>query len=112
MNNAKGMCTGISVWLIIKVVINWLIGGGLNFRDLVVAVLLAAGLITGKDLIRQLKDRKLHERLIIPSVMLRSEGDMFLDDMTIKTLSQRLNIKVTPVANDGWDFLEKITGKG
>ena len=48
MNNAKGMCTRISVWLIIKVVINWLIGGGLNFRDLVVAVLLAAGLITGK----------------------------------------------------------------
>ena len=48
MNNAKSMCTGISIWLLIKVVINWIIGGGLNFTDLIVGVLLALGLITGK----------------------------------------------------------------
>ena len=71
-----------------------------------------AGLICGEDFYNALKDSDLGDELLIPAVSLRREGDMFLDDMTIKTLSQRLNIKVTPVANDGWDFLEKITGKG
>ena len=71
-----------------------------------------AGLICGEDFYNALKDADLGDELLIPAVSLRREGDMFLDDMTIKTLSQRLNIKVTPVANDGWDFLEKITGKG
>ena len=71
-----------------------------------------AGLICGEDFYNALKGTNLGDELLIPAVSLRREGDMFLDDMTIKTLSQRLNIKVTPVANDGWDFLEKITGKG
>lgn len=71
-----------------------------------------AGLICGEDFYNALKGTNLGDELLIPAVSLRREGDMFLDDMTIKALSQRLNIKVTPVANDGWDFLEKITGKG
>lgn len=71
-----------------------------------------AGLICGADFYNALKNKELGDELLIPAVSLRREGDMFLDDMTLQTLSEKLKIKVTPVANDGWEFLDKITGKG
>ncbi|MBQ7596764.1 MAG: DUF512 domain-containing protein [Clostridia bacterium] len=71
-----------------------------------------AGLICGNDFYEALKDVDLGEELLIPFVSLRREGDMFLDDVTLKDLSERLNIKITPVLNDGKDFTDKISGKG
>ena len=53
----------------------------------------------------------LGEELLIPSVMLRDGGDMFLDSITLSELSEKLNIKITPVNNDGYEFLDKILGK-
>ena len=70
-----------------------------------------AGLICGNDFYSALKDTDLGEELLIPAVSLRREGDMFLDDVTVDDLSQRLNIKVTPVHNDGLEFINKISGK-
>lgn len=67
-----------------------------------------AGLITGKDLINQLKDKKLHSRLIIPSVMLRSEGDMFLDSITVEEAEQELGVQIQPVLNDGYELFDAI----
>ena len=67
-----------------------------------------AGLITGKDLIKQLQDKKLHARLIIPSVMLRSEGDMFLDSVTVEEAEEKLGVKIQPVSNDGYELLDAI----
>ena len=69
-----------------------------------------AGLITATDLEDQLKDKDLGEELLIPSVMLRDGGDMFLDSVTLEELSQKLNIKITPVDNDGFQLLDKILG--
>ena len=43
-----------------------------------------AGLITGTDLMAQLKGKDLGEALLIPNVMLRHEQDMFLDDVTLE----------------------------
>ncbi len=72
-----------------------------------------AGLICGKDYYDVLKTvDDLGDELLIPSVSLRHEGDMFLDDMTVDELSQKLNVKITPVKNDGYELLNKITGKG
>ncbi|MCQ2471449.1 MAG: DUF512 domain-containing protein [Clostridia bacterium] len=70
-----------------------------------------AGLICGKDFYSALKDKDLGEELLIPAVSLRREGDMFLDDVTLEELSQMLKIKVTPVHNDGAEFINKISGK-
>ena len=70
-----------------------------------------AGLICGNDFYNALKDENLGEELLIPAVSLRREGDMFLDDVTLKELSEKLKIKVTPVHNDGYEFINKITGK-
>lgn len=71
-----------------------------------------AGLICGQDFYCALKDKNLGDELLIPAVSLRREGDIFLDDMTIEELSEKLNIKVTPVSNDGRELLEKITAEG
>ncbi len=69
-----------------------------------------AGLLTGKDLLSNLENKPLGDELLIPRVSLRSEGDKFLDDVTLGELSQRLNIKITPVKNDGAVLLQCLTG--
>lgn len=71
-----------------------------------------AGLLTGKDLKEQLKGRDLGDELLIPRVSLRSEGDKFLDDVTLTELSGFLNIKVTPVKNNGYELLSAIINGG
>ena len=67
-----------------------------------------SGLITGQDLLNQLKFRALGERLYIPSVMLRHEQDMFLDNMTLKELSHLLDIEIRTVPNDGAEFIRAL----
>jgi len=69
-----------------------------------------AGLLTGSDLYEALKDKPLGDELFIPDVMLRYEQDMFLDNMTLEELSEKLKIKITPVKCDGYDFTDKILG--
>ncbi len=70
-----------------------------------------AGLICGNDFYNKLKNIDLGDELLIPAVSLRHEGDMFLDDVTIDELSKKLNVKITAVKNDGYELLNKITGK-
>jgi len=69
-----------------------------------------AGLVTATDIIKQLEGKNLGEELLIPSVMLRDGGDMFLDSITLDELSQNLNIKITPVNNDGYELLGAVLG--
>ena len=71
-----------------------------------------AGLITGADFKAQLKDLDLGDELLIPRVSLRNEGDKFLDDVTMKELSEELKVKVTPVENDGAVFLNILLNGG
>lgn len=71
-----------------------------------------AGLLTGEDLKNQLSGKFLGDELLIPRVALRSEGDKFLDDVTITELSEYLNIKITPVKNDGYEMLSSIINGG
>ena len=69
-----------------------------------------AGLVTATDIEAQLKNQDLGEELLIPSVMLRDGGNMFLDSVTLDELSERLDIKITPVNNDGYELLDAILG--
>ena len=52
-----------------------------------------SGLVTGKDLTNQLKDKYKIDDLLISSSMLRSEGDMFLDSMTVEEAEKMKNTK-------------------
>lgn len=60
-----------------------------------------AGLATGGDLIKQLKAVPSGTRVLIPSTMLRSQGDLFLDDLTPRQVEQALGVKIIPVRVDG-----------
>lgn len=69
-----------------------------------------AGLLTGQDILLQMKGRDMGEKLYIPSAMLRAEGDLFLDDMTPKQLSDGLGVPVDTAGNDGYEFLKALAG--
>ena len=70
-----------------------------------------AGLITGGDLIAQLKGRDLGERLLIPVNMLRHGGDVFLDDVRVPDVEAALGVPVTVVEQDGFDLLDAVLGR-
>lgn len=69
-----------------------------------------SGLVTATDIAEQLKNEDLGEELLIPSVMLRAEGDMFLDSVTVDELSKRLGVKITSVNNEGYELVDAILG--
>lgn len=67
-----------------------------------------AGLITGQDLVHQLKGQELGERVLISANMLRDGGDVFLDDLTLTDVETYLGVPVVAVEIDGSDLLAKI----
>ena len=72
-----------------------------------------SGLITGQDLVSQLKERQnagvnLGDTLHIPINMLRSGEQVFLDDMTVEDVEKALNMQVVAVEAGGRDFIEAI----
>lgn len=67
-----------------------------------------SGLITGQDLIAQLKDQELGERLLIPCNMLRAGENVFLDDITVEEAEEALQIKITVVNEDGASFVHAV----
>ena len=69
-----------------------------------------AGLLTGKDLSEQLRGKELGDELLFPSVMLRADGDVFLDDMTPQELSAHLGVPVRAGESDGAKFLSALLG--
>ena len=75
-----------------------------------------AGLITGQDLIKQLKERKdegcdLGDSLLIPSSMLRTGENVFLDDITAETVEKELKIELIPIESGGQEFLGSVLDK-
>ncbi len=71
-----------------------------------------AGLVTAGDIIAQVGKLSEYEKALIPSVMLR-DGDekIFLDDITVDELSEKLNVKIESVSGGGKDLLYKIVGR-
>ncbi len=53
-----------------------------------------SGLVTGGDLIRQLQGVPM-DRLLLPANMLRQEGDLFLDDVSVEQVEEALGVPVT-----------------
>lgn len=66
------------------------------------------GLITGQDIIKQLSDKELGDELLISSVMLKSDADIFLDDLTLEQVGEKLNVKVRKTGSDGKSFINDL----
>lgn len=71
-----------------------------------------SGLITGRDLVSQLKGMDLGDQLLIPVNMLRSGERTLLDDMTVDDIAQSLQIRVGIVESTGRDFVNALIGCG
>lgn len=69
-----------------------------------------SGLLTGQDIVRQLKGKDLGERLLLPINVLRSGEEVFLDDMTLEELEKALQVKADIVKSSGYDLVRTILG--
>lgn len=67
-----------------------------------------SGLLTGQDLIAQLKDLPLGDKLLLPQNVLRSGENYFLDDITVPQLEDALQVRVDIVKSSGQDFVETV----
>lgn len=66
------------------------------------------GLITGKDIIKQLERCELGEELLLSASMLRHGEDVFLDNTTVAEVEEALRVPVKIVPNDGYELLEAL----
>ena len=77
-------------------------------NDFFGGMITVAGLITGQDLVAQLKGKPLGSRLLLPSVMFKSGEEVFLDDMTRTQAEAALQIPINIVKSGGYDLLSAI----
>ncbi len=66
------------------------------------------GLLTGQDLLAQLKGQVLGDILMVPDVMLREGEEVFLDDLSVDDLSEQLQTQVEVVAADPWGLWDML----
>lgn len=69
-----------------------------------------SGLVTGRDLIEQLKN-KVKNTLFIPKDMLKSDEDIFLDDVTVSDVENELGVRIVPVKVNGCSLINEIIGE-
>lgn len=73
-----------------------------------------AGLLTGQDIAAQLQAREKGSFCIVPGSAVKSDADVFLDDVTLEELSRRIGVPVYTSGADGatlcdalWRAVEK-----
>lgn len=73
-----------------------------------------SGLLTGQDILAQLKELKdsgeLGERVLLPCNLLRSGEEVLLDDMTVTELTEALQVQIDIVGSGGSDLLYSMLG--
>ncbi|MBQ3236261.1 MAG: DUF512 domain-containing protein [Oscillospiraceae bacterium] len=69
------------------------------------------GLLTGGDIVKQLKEKDNGDAVLICESTLRYEHDKFIDDTTPQWVEQQLGVPVTMVPNDGYKLLCAMLGE-
>ncbi len=67
-----------------------------------------AGLVTGQDILAQLKDRQLGDYIIMPSSMLRAGESVLLDDLTVEDLQKALQTNIRIVKSGGSALIDVL----
>lgn len=67
-----------------------------------------AGLVTGQDILEQLKGKELGERLLLPINMFRSGEHVFLDDVTLEEAESTLQTNACIVKSSGKNFVQAV----
>ncbi len=71
------------------------------------------GLLTGQDIVAQLRGKDLGEVLLIPDVVLKEGEEILLDDLSLTDLERELGVKVRAVGTSPlqlWEALEELAG--
>ncbi len=108
----KSIATGVIAYDFIKGLTDKLCGAPIHVykieNDFFGHNITVTGLITGGDLIKQLKGKLLGETLIISKAMLRHDEDIFLDNITLDTAKKELNVEIKTNDNNGFDLLNLL----
>lgn len=68
-----------------------------------------SGLITGKDLIDQLKDKIEPDSILLLNCnMFKADEEIFLDDVKLRQVKKNLQCKVIITGKDGYDLCQKV----
>ena len=67
-----------------------------------------AGLITGQDLVAQVREDCQEDIVLIPICMLRSGEEVFLDDYTVTQVSELIQKPIRIVESEGYDLLQAM----
>jgi len=91
---------------------------GLNLRVVPIVnnffgnLITVSGLVTGQDILEQLKDYNNVDGILIPKSMLREGTDVFLDDLTVKDIQNKLNTEIIPVEVSGRKLINILKKRG
>lgn len=96
---AEELCPGLKVR--VYEIINYFFGEKIT----------VSGLLTGRDIMEQLRGKQLGRRLLLPVNMLRSGTDVFLDDVTVGEVEKTLQVPVDIVKSSGYDLLQCMLGE-
>lgn len=66
------------------------------------------GLLCGQDIIDAIGEAQIGDNLLLSVDTLRAEKDLFLDDMTVSEMEEKLNTKILFCDINGQDFVDKI----
>jgi len=118
-NRRVTVATGVSAYSFIKSLADIATEKYKNLKIEVVAIrndffgghVTVSGLVTGGDIIKQLSGKDLGDELLIPQNMLRAEGDLFLDNVSLEDVSNALSVKVTVVEKGGYPLCEAFLNR-
>ncbi len=115
-NTKKTIATGVAAEPLLKEIVTYAKNKFPNLECNVVAIknnffgekITVSGLVTGNDLIEQLKDKDIGSVLLLPENMLRYENDLFLDNVSVNEVEQKLGVKINIVSSKGEDLISKL----
>lgn len=84
--------------LIVKVIKNHFFAGHVT----------VTGLLTGRDVIEQLRDHDCGTALIFPDVVCREGEEVLLDDVSLEDISDALNVDIAKIAATPWGIFEFV----
>ncbi|MCR4959957.1 MAG: DUF512 domain-containing protein [Lachnospiraceae bacterium] len=70
------------------------------------------GLLTGQDIVKQLRERGCKKRVLLPQNTMKADEEIFLDDMTLSEFKETLQVKVDIVKSSGRDLFLKMLKDG
>lgn len=71
-----------------------------------------SGLLTGQDIVKQLRGKELGQELLLTGNLLKFGEDVLLDDMHVTEIEKALSVKIRIIGGSGADLLAGFTGTG